>query len=277
MRPHSLPISCRIIDRVQESPNIFSLHLKIDDTRQQQKYRFAPGQFNMLHLPAGGEIPISIVSDPEHDDLIKHTIRDVGRITHALSQYRPGDYLGLRGPFGSHWPVQLCKQDQDILVISGGLGCAPVVSIIHYLLTRQTQFSRLFIIQGVKHSDDLIWKKSYQQWQKQQNVEVLLSADKASPNWQWYQGLVTDLIEQADFRADKALAMMCGPEIMMFYAAKALQKKGIKDQQIWLSMERNMQCATGHCGHCQTGSHFVCKQGAVFHYPDIKNLLASKL
>ncbi len=270
-----LPMVATVVKRVQETPTIFTLKLRLD-SQATNHYRFSPGQFNMLYLYGAGEVPISIVSDPEDDQLIDHTIRVVGRITKGLSQLNVGDQLGLRGPYGRGWPLDQAK-NKDVVIVTGGLGCAPVVSVIHYMLKRQSDFSRLIIFQGVKHADDLIWKKQYEQWSALPNVEVRIAASQSTDgSWPWYSGHVTNMINDFSYDINSTIAMMCGPEPMMLAAVDALRQQNINENNIWLSMERNMQCAIGQCGHCQFGKHFICKNGPVFSYGEIKGLFGKR-
>ncbi len=261
-----------IVDRIQESRDIFTLRLNFTDPTVQNTYRFRPGQFNMLYQFGLGEVPISIVSDPEFDDLFDHTIRVVGRVTRAMAQLRPGDRIGVRGPYGRGWPLQAFG-GHNIVLVTGGLGCAPLVSVIHYIINRRDRYRRLTIMQGVKKSTDLIWRPRYEAWAQLPDTQVLLAADVAGHDWPWTVGPVTHLFEQAQIEADNSVALMCGPEPMMHAAAQELMKRGFRDDVIWLSMERNMQCAIGQCGHCQFGAQFVCRDGPVHAYRDLKTLL----
>ena len=262
-----------IVERIQESHNIFTLRLSFTDPDLHKNYRFQPGQFNMLYLFGAGEIAISIVSDPEHDHLFDHTIRAVGRVSNAMANLRAGDKIGVRGPYGRGWPIQQHK-GKNIVLVTGGLGCAPSVSVIHYVLHRRDQFEQLTILQGVKKSSDLIWRNQYQKWSAMPGVQVLLAADVVNEKWPWDQGPVTQLFDKAHITAKNSVAMMCGPEKMMTVAAHELATRGFPDEDIYLSMERNMQCAVGHCGHCQHGSHYVCKNGPVFPYSEIKDIVS---
>lgn len=266
------PHSATVVARTQESPTIFTLQLRLDDAAAQATYRFAPGQFNMLYLYGVGEVPISIMSDPEKRDGIGHTIRALGRVTHGLAALQPGDKVGLRGPFGRGWPLQEMG-GRDVVVVTGGLGCAPVVSVIHYVLHRRERFGKLVIIQGVKHADDLIWREQYDRWAKLADTQVLVAADQGTAVWPWHIGHVTELFDLARFKPDRAVAMMCGPEGMMRVAASNLLARGLPDSHLYLSMERNMQCAVGRCGHCQLGGAFVCRDGPVFNWGEVKSLL----
>lgn len=270
MNPY-LPHAVRIVERIDESPDIFTLRLAHADEAAGAAFRFAPGQFNMLYLFGAGEVPISIVSDPEELPLIAHTIRAVGRVTQGLARLESGQMLGLRGPYGRGWPLHAAR-GRDVLVVTGGLGCAPVVAVIDYVLRRRGEFGRLSIVQGVKHSADLIWRKRYEAWGRQPDTQVLLAADVAGPQWPWHVGRITELLDQAARRPERTVAMLCGPEGMMRATVQHLLALGLREDQLYLSMERNMQCAIGHCGHCQHGGRFVCRDGPVFAFPQVKEL-----
>jgi sulfhydrogenase subunit gamma (sulfur reductase) len=269
------PLEAQITERRQESPTIFSMTLRLTDDAAARGYRFSPGQFNMLYLPGRGEIPISIVSDPDQPQRLTHTIRDVGPVSHGLSRLRPGERIGLRGPYGRGWPLQAVR-GRDVMLVTGGLGCAPVVSVINYILRRRADYGRLFILQGVKHSDDLIWRERYDAWARQPGIKVLLAADVARENWHGLTGPITVLIEQARFDTGRTVVMMCGPERMMTACVRLIRRRGLPDEAVWVSMERNMQCAVGQCGHCQFGARFVCRDGPVFNYAEVRDLLAVK-
>ncbi|KTD68666.1 MULTISPECIES: FAD/NAD(P)-binding protein [Legionella] len=266
-----LPLEAIIVERTQESPTIFTLHLRFFDPAHHERFLFYPGQFNMLYLYGVGEVAISIVSDPEHKDILIHTIRAIGRVTRALQKLQPGDRIGVRGPFGRGWPLEQAK-NKDVVVLTGGLGCAPSVSIIQYILARREQYGHLSVLQGVKHSDDFIFRKQYALWQKSPNTVIHIAADQAGPKWPWAIGFVTDMIEQIKLDVANTLVMMCGPEMMMNTAIKVFNKKGIAEQDMYLSMERNMECGLGQCGHCQYGGLFICKDGPIFAYSEIKEL-----
>jgi NAD(P)H-flavin reductase len=264
-----------VVERRDEAPGMFTLRLRLTDPGARARYRFAPGQFNMLHLPGVGAVPISIASDPLESDALDHTIRAVGRVTRALAALRPGDPLGLRGPYGTGWPLQEAEGN-DLLVITGGLGCAPVVAAIGYAVRRRERFRRLVILQGVKHAVDLIWRERYAAWARVPDTQVLLAADHPTEGWTGHVGLVTELLDRARFDPEQSVALLCGPEPMMAAGAKRLLELGLRDARIWLSLERNFQCGVGHCGHCQLGPYFVCRDGPVFRYADIRWLWGTR-
>lgn len=267
-----LPWEAEVVERVQESRTIVTLRLRLTDPELAAAYRFSPGQFNMVYLYGGGEVPISIVSDPEQETgLLDHTIRAVGRITRALVQLGPGERLGIRGPYGRGWPLEAAR-GKDLVLVTGGLGCAPMVSVINYVLKRRRDYGRLTILQGVKHADDLIWRAQYERWMELPDTQVLLAADVGGPQWPFSVGNVTVLFDQARLAPQNAVVMMCGPERMMQAASSELIRRGFAPEQIWVSMERNMQCAVRHCGHCQYGPRFVCSDGPVFNYTQVEEI-----
>jgi len=270
-QPHEVVI----LERIQESADLFTLRLKFTDPDIQDNYVFEPGQFNMLYLYGVGEIAISIVSDPEDSHIIDHTIRVLGRVTRGMANLKTGDRIGLRGPYGRGWPMLEAK-NKDVVIVTGGLGCAPVVSAINYIEQRRDQYGRLNIVQGVKHSADFIWKDRYDDWRKLADTKVLLAADVGESLWPWHIGPVTVLFDQLEFDADNVSVMMCGPEGMMRAACKHMLNEQVPAAQLFLSMERNMQCAVGHCGHCQYGSQFICKDGPVFSYDKIQPLFDTR-
>jgi sulfhydrogenase subunit gamma (sulfur reductase) len=270
MNPY-LPSEAEIIERIQESPSVFTLRLRLCEQAARTGYQFAPGQFNMLYLYGVGEVPISIVSDPQDPEHLMHTVRIVGRVTRGMAELRKNDRIGLRGPYGRGWPLQDAS-GHDVLILTGGLGCAPVVSVINYIIMRRPSFGNLTIIQGVKHADELLWRDRYAYWASLPQTQVLLSADHGGSVWPWHVGLVTEVFDDAHIVPERTLVMMCGPEGMMRASIRELTKRGVKEDKIHLSMERNMQCAVGHCGHCMFGPAFVCRQGPVFAYPQVKAL-----
>lgn len=273
LHPDRVPMAAEVVERRQESADIFTLSLRLVDPQQHSNYRFEPGQFNMVYLHGVGEVAISIVSERNDPTLLNHTIRAVGRVTRGLEQLQPGQQIGLRGPYGRGWPLQQA-QGRDLVVVTGGLGCAPVVGAIEAVEQQRARYGEMLIVEGVKHHQDLIYPDRYRHWQQMERTEVVLctSGDCAAP-WPWHTGRVTDHLHQI---GSDAVALLCGPEGMMVAAAEELVEQGIHGESIWLSLERNMQCGDGFCGHCQLGSHFVCKDGPVFSWAEIGAALKVK-
>jgi len=231
---------------------------------------FAPGQFNMLYLFGSGEIPISISGDPAQPETLTHTIRSVGVVSDGLCKVRRGDTVGVRGPFGTHWPVE-AGEGQDILIVAGGIGLAPLRPAIYYLLANRERYGAISLLYGARTQADLLFPHELERWRGRFDLDVQVTVDSADAGWRGHVGVVPKLIPQAEFNPANTMALVCGPEIMMRFTILELQKQGVADDQIFISMERNMKCAIGHCGHCQLGPFFICKDGPVFSYAAIKD------
>jgi sulfhydrogenase subunit gamma (sulfur reductase) len=270
-----LPKEAEVIEFVQETKQIFTLHLRLTVPIEHATYTYDPGQFNMLYLYGVGEVAISIVSDPEHEDLLTHTINPVGRVTKGFAQLQVGQRLGIRGPFGRGWPMREAE-GQDVIIISGGLGKAPIISVIHYMLRRRERFGHVTIVRKIKNVEEFIWPMLYEPWKKLPDTTVLVASTKGAPDWPWEVSPKLKILEKVKIRSKRTIVMMCGPEGMMCSATKYLVKLGIPERAIYMSLERNMQCAIGHCGHCQFGDKFICKDGPVYSYPEIKDLLGKR-
>jgi NAD(P)H-flavin reductase len=266
------PLEAEIIGKERESRTIVTLTLRLTDADAASAFRFLPGQFNMLYVKGVGEIPISIASDPDTPEALSHTIRATGRVSTRLTELEPGDRIGLRGPFGRGWPLEQLG-GRDLIIVTGGLGCAPVAPVISYITDRRQDFGRLAILHGVKHCSDLIWGECYSEWAAQDDTQVLLSADRCDLSWSGTTGPVTQLFDQLEIPPSEAAAMICGPEPMQHACAEWLLANDMPAGDIWLSLERNMRCAVGLCGHCQFGEHFICRDGPVFRYDVIRPLI----
>ncbi|MGH9825305.1 MAG: FAD/NAD(P)-binding protein, partial [Blastocatellia bacterium] len=191
-----------------------------------------------------------------------HTIRAVGSVTNPMREVKPGAVLGVRGPFGSYWPVHRAKGN-DIVIVSGGLGMAPLRPVIYHILANRRQYGRVSLLYGTRRPADMLYPAMIEDWGRR-GIDVHLTVDSATPDWCWNVGLVTRLIPKARFDPDSTTAMVCGPDIMMRYVVAELIKMGLPSAEIFVSMERNMKCAIGLCGHCQFGPSFICKDGPVF-------------
>lgn len=252
----------------RETPDTFTI--EIERANGDPRVGFAPGQFNMLYAFGVGEIAISICST-RHGKLLMHTTRVVGTVTKVLGELRPGDTLGVRGPFGNGWPMEHAK-GHDVVVVAGGIGLAPLRGAVDELLRRKKELGKLVLLYGVRTPEDILYQPDLDRW-RNDGVEIYVTVDRATGSWGGHVGVVTTLISHAPFDPVNAVAMVCGPEIMMRYTVLELQKRGVSETRIFLSMERNMKCAIGFCGHCQFGPEFICKEGPVFRYDRIKNWL----
>lgn len=259
------PVAFRVADKRQETADTWTLRL------EGPPVGFAPGQFAMLYAFGVGEAPIS-VSAIGGDGAVVHTVRAVGAVTRAICAARPGDVLGVRGPFGTAWPLAEAE-GCDVLVIAGGIGLAPLRPVIHALLSDRDHYRDVSILYGGRSPAELLYEHELERWRARFDVDVDVTVDVAGGDWHGRVGVVTRLIPHAVFEPSRSVAMMCGPEVMMRFAAAALQDHGMSDDRIWLSLERSMMCATGHCGHCQLGPLFVCKDGPVFRRDAVEHVM----
>jgi NAD(P)H-flavin reductase len=227
-----------------------------------------PGQFMMVYVFGEGEIPVSISGDPAQSDSIIHTVRAVGSVSRAICNAKAGSALGLRGPFGSGWPAEL-YQGHDIVVIAGGIGLAPLRPAVYSIVANRARYARVSLLVGTRTPNILLYSSEIGGWRKQ-GIDVRLTVDAAAPGWHGTVGPVTTLIPRADFDPPRAAAFIVGPEIMMRFVVQALSQRGMSFDRMFVSMERNMKCAAGFCGHCQLGPSFICKDGPVFPYSELK-------
>lgn len=264
-----LPDTAEVIGKRREALRVHTLRLRLRDEAVRRSYRFRSGQFNMLYVFGVGEVPISIVSDPDESGVLDHTIRVVGKVSAALVGLKKGDTVGLRGPYGSSWPLEEAA-GKDVVIVTGGLGCAPVISVINYVAKRRDRYGNLKIFHGVKTPKDLLYRARFHAWQKHPDTEVYLTVDHPDREWKYNVGVVTNLFREVRIDSRKSIVMMCGPETMMRHAVRDLLDQGLAGDRIYLSLERNMKCAVGFCGHCQFGPAFICKDGPVLRYDRIK-------
>jgi NAD(P)H-flavin reductase len=259
-----------LVERVtQDLSDTFTLVLRPQDGTA--AFPFAPGQFNMLYLFGVGEVPISISGDPEHRDRLVHTIRALGAVTSALQRLKKGGVVGVRGPFGSAWPVEDAA-GADVLIVAGGVGLAPLRPAIYAILAERGHYGRLVILYGARTPKDILYRRELQRWGSRLDIFVDVTVDRAPGDWHGNVGVVTTLIGHGGFEPEHTVAFVCGPEVMIRYAVQALADRGMSHQRIYISMERNMKCAVGFCGHCQWGGTFVCRDGPVFRFDNIADV-----
>ena len=236
---------------------------------------FAPGQFNMLYVFGVGEVPISISGDPAKPEILVHTIRSVGATTRAMQKLAKGDWVGVRGPFGTAWPVDQAH-GHDVILIAGGIGLAPIRPALYHVLLHRGLYGRVVLLYGARTPRDMLFPKELREWRSRFDVVVDVTVDRATMEWQGSVGVVTKMVQRSPFDPQSAMAFICGPEVMIRYAAQALEQRGTPGSSIFVSMERNMKCAVGVCGHCQFGPWFVCKDGPVFRYDRIERFFGMR-
>jgi len=263
-----VPAQFAVAERRQETSDTWTLQLRCGG----EGLAFAPGQFTMLSAFGAGEVPISISGDPAAGGPLVHTVRAVGLATTAICKAEPGAVLGVRGPFGRPWPVEELE-GRDVLVVAGGIGLAPLRPAILALLARRERYGRLSLLYGGRSPEQLLYTEELERWTAR-GLEVSLTVDGAGPEWIGHVGVVGRLVQRARFQADTASALLCGPEVMMRFTALALQRAGLDGDRVYASMERNMQCGIGHCGHCQLGPTLICRDGPVYRWSELERWLA---
>jgi NAD(P)H-flavin reductase len=265
-----LPRFVRVARRIRELPDTWTLELVSPNGGPLLHY--APGQFTMMYVFGVGEIPVSISGDAADVSHLRQTVRAVGKVSQAVTKLVPGDQLGLRGPYGTAWPVAE-GYGRDVVVIAGGLGLAPLRPALYQLLAERRRFGKLVLLYGTRRPEDILFSRQLSKWRQQLDIEIEVTVDHAGTNWRGHVGVVTKLIPRLGIDPSNAMALVCGPEVMMRFAASALSDFGMPEQTIYLSLERNMKCAIGLCGHCQFAGSFICKDGAVMRYDRVRRLL----
>lgn len=259
LRGAMTPVPYRVVSRRPETADTWTLELEPLD----ESIRPRAGQFDMLHAFGIGEVPISTSGDHEGDGPLTHTVRAVGAVTRALCALEPGAVVGVRGPFGTEWPLAEAVGG-DLVVVAGGIGLAPLRPAIRHALGRRDDYGAVSVLVGARTPEDLLFVEELERWRARLDVEVDVTVDAAAVGWHGRVGLVTTLIPGAVFDPASAAALVCGPEVMMTFVVRSLVDRGMPLERIWISMERNMRCAVGHCGHCQLGPTLICRDGAVF-------------
>jgi NAD(P)H-flavin reductase len=267
VRPVMEPAPVRVASVAKETHDTFTL--TVTPPPGDPVALFEPGQFSMLYVYGVGELPISISGDPAVRDSLTYTIRSVGQVTYQLVTRKPGDFIGVRGPFGTSWPLKQAR-GKSVLIVAGGIGLAPLRPAIYSILRHRGDYNRLVILYGSRSPRDLLYRKEFAAWGLLPDTQALATVDYGGVTWRGHVGVVTTLFRLVRMQPKETVAMICGPEIMMRYAARELEARGLPPEQIFLSMERNMKCGAGFCGHCQMGPYFVCKHGPVFSYPEIR-------
>ena len=260
------PIPATLLDIKEETPNIKTFVLK-----PEEPFGFSTGQFVQLTLPGVGEAPFTPSSDPAVKEKIDITIMKAGRMTTELHKSSPGLKLGLRGPYGRGYPLDDFK-NKEVLIVGGGVGLAPLRSLLLALFGRINDFQKIILRYGARTSNDIVYKHLIPEWARIDKLDLVTTVDVGSPEWKGNVGLVTTILKDLPLELNNSVAIVCGPPIMMKFVTLKLVDLGFKPPQIYLSMERNMSCGLGQCGHCRCGKYYVCKDGPVMKYEDIKDV-----
>jgi len=254
----------KILEKIQESPDTYTFRIECEDEN------FKPGQYNMIYYFGIGEAPISIAS--YEDKILEHTIRAVGDVTNHIDSLKEGDFIYYRGSYGNFWDLNLAYGKQLVL-LSGGLGFAALKWIMEEAIKKKNNFQNILSLYGSKNYDSLLYKNNYERWFSE--IDFIITLDKPDSRWKGNVGLITELIKKSYIEKD-AVIFICGPDPMVKFCVIELEKKGVSLQNIYVSMERHMKCSVGTCGHCMFGPYFVCKNGPIFKYSDIKPFFERK-
>lgn len=262
-----VPRQAAVLDVERETPDVVTLTLEAPPGEGRA---FVPGQFNMLYAFGLGEVAISISGDPAHAGVIVHTVRAVGAVTTALCRLKKGDTVGVRGPYGTPWPLDAAR-GSDLVIVAGGLGLAPMRPAVLHVLAHRREYGRVWLLVGARSPEHLPFASDRERWQGRDDLDVLVAVDQAPLGWQGRVGVAPALLAEVP-ALEKAAVLVCGPELMMRFTVRELTRRGVPAGRIHLSMERNMKCAVGFCGRCQLGPSFVCKDGPVLGYDRIEPL-----
>ncbi len=263
-----IPHPARIIKIEQEAYAISTYTLAFEDEALRQAYHFQPGQFNMLYLPGIGEVAISISSAPDEAEHLAHTIRYAGNVTRAIGRLKVDDVLGVRGPYGSAWPLKRMA-GKDIYIVTGGIGLAPLRPVIYTLMRHRADFGRVVLLYGARTPADMLYTAEFDAWEAH-NIQIHTTVDRADENWRGQVGVVPMLFYHLRLDPTRTVVLTCGPEIMIRFVIYEALARRVPKEMIYVSMERNMKCALGFCGHCQFGPSFICKDGPVLSYAQVE-------
>ena len=268
-------LSSTVYRVVEDAADTYTFWSTIDDPDARRAFSFAPGQISMVGIFGVGEVPISISSDPARPMHLAHTIRACGRVTNVFAGLRPGDRITIRAPFGRPWPVEEARGG-DLLIVAGGLGLAPLRSAVFDAFRHRGMYRRVVLAIGARDPSQMVYRRrleTWRRWSRFDGLEVHLTVDRADPTWPHREGLVTTLFPDLRIDPGSTTVFTCGPEIMMVGALRELERMGVPDERLWLTMERNMHCAVRLCGHCQLGPWFVCADGPIFRWDEVRDLV----
>lgn len=266
-----LPWSARItsITKLTEKEKLFEFRLIDDEVRN--AFDFDAGQFVELSIFGVGEAPISISSAPSKQGFIELCVRESGDVTGALHKMRCGDIVGLRGPFGRGFPFSEMK-GHDILLVAGGLGIAPLKSLINHIHDERHDFGKVIILYGSRNPDEVLFRTQFDMWKHRNDFELIMTVDQPDETWDGEVGLVTKLFDQIEINPSLTYAAICGPPVMYKYVIEKMRQKAMDVDRIYVSFERRMKCGIGKCGHCGVGHQYACIDGPVFNYWEAMNL-----
>jgi sulfhydrogenase subunit gamma (sulfur reductase) len=260
-----------IVDIRQETNDTKTFYLAFKDKKYQEKFLYKPGQFIEVSLYGYGEAPFGMATSPTRKDCFITTIRSVGTLTKELHKLQVGNEVGIRGPFGNNFPFEEVKK-KNILFMGGGIGLPPLRSLIHYMLDKRKDYYNITVLYGARTPKDLVYKEELKEWEKSKDLKLLVTVDAADETWKGNVGVVGSLLKQVNLDVLNTYAFVCGPPIMIRFAIQDLLKLNFPEENIITTLERYMKCGVGKCGHCAIGYKYVCVDGPVFNYKQIKKL-----
>lgn len=267
-----LPYIARIVEVRDETPDTKTFTLRFRELKEEKDFQFVPGQFLELSVFGYGEAPFCIASSPTRPDALETTVRRTGQLTDALHRLGNGDEVGIRGPFGNGFDVEGAR-GKDLLFVGGGIGLPPLRSLIWNVLDERDRFGKVTILYGARTPADLVYRNELKEWEKRSDVELHVTVDMAEQDWTGRVGVVSVLFEEITLRPESAFAYVCGPPIMIRTVVQDLFMRGFKEEAVISTLERMMQCGIGKCNHCAIGHRYVCRDGPVFNYEQIRGLI----
>ena len=271
MKEIYLPDIALVEEKVEETGDVATFNLRFKDEKLQEAFGYRPGQFLEVSVFGIGEIPISITSTPSRNGSIELSIKNVGLVSNAIHRLPVGAEIGLRGPFGNGFPYEKAF-GKNVLFIAGGIGLAPLRSLINFALDNRDRFENITILYGSRTPSDLVFRGELDQWTKCPEVKTLITVDRGDEQWQGNVGVVTTLFPEADISRENAMAFVCGPPVMIPFVIRDLLKLGFSEHSIISTLERHMKCGVGKCGHCCVGDKYMCQDGPVFSYKEMKEM-----
>lgn len=259
------PIKSEVLKVIPETPTIRTIRFKPEES-----IPFKTGQFVEITIPGVGEAPFTPSSSPSEEEIMEVTVMKVGKVTEEIHRLQEGDIIGVRGPYGEGYPLQKF-QNKEILVVGGGCGFAPLRSLMYELFERSEEFKSLFYRGGCKVPKEILYRDEMKKWSRRDDLNLQLTVDEADEDWEGPVGVVTSILDNVEMDYEKGIAVVCGPPVAMKFGTQKLLEMGFKEHNIYLSMEKNMSCGIGKCGHCRIGTYYACKDGPVFTYDKIKN------
>ncbi len=254
--------------------NIKLVQVRFDDPDARKNFSYAPGQFAEVSVFGVGESPFGLASSSERGDIVEFAVNRVGTLTEALFRLDVGDQIGLRGPLGNGFPMDRFK-GKNIVILGGGIGGAPLRPIIQTILDHRGDYGKLTILWAARSPDLLVFTDEYDLWQQAPDVEMFLTVDKAPAGWPHEEGLITTLLEKINPSTDNTITITCGPPIMIKFAMMTLEKLGFQPDQNWVTLEAKMKCGIGKCGRCNMGGVYICTEGPVFCFSEVRQFLES--